>query len=117
MYAQQEGTRRTVTLHDGQELDNDLGGRADHDLALAGLLGVVDGVERIVKDGGLHLGEGVVRRFSSGEAAEGICTQELLAFKSLPERKECPSGGHDGWRTEGSSARPSWAQRCHGRSQ
>ena len=57
MYAQQEGTRRTVTLHDGQELDNDLGGRADHDLALAGLLGVVDGVERIVENGSLdHFG-------------------------------------------------------------
>ena len=52
-----EKVRRTVTLHDGQELDNDLGGRADHDLALAGLLGVVDGVERIVEDGGLdHFG-------------------------------------------------------------
>lgn len=57
MYAQQEGIRRTVTLHDGQELDNDLGGRADHDLALAGLLGVVDGVERIVENGSLdHFG-------------------------------------------------------------
>ena len=110
------GRRRTVLLHDVQEADDDLGGRTDQDLALASLLGVVDGVERIVKDGGLHLGECVVRRFSSGEAAEGIYTQGLLAFKSLPERKECPSGGHDGWRTEGSSARPSWAQRCHGRS-
>ena len=106
-----------MLLHDLQELDNDLRARADQDLALAGLLGVVDGVERIVQDGGLHLGECVVRRFSSGEAAKGICSQEMLAFKSLPERKECPSGGHDGWRTEGSSARPSWAQRCHGRSQ
>jgi len=36
-----------VTLHDAQELDNDLGRRADENLALAGLLGVVDGVERI----------------------------------------------------------------------
>jgi len=38
---------RTMTLHDAQKLDNDLGGRADEDLALAGLLSVVDGVERI----------------------------------------------------------------------
>jgi hypothetical protein len=112
-----EGRRRTVLLHDVQEADDDLGGRTDQDLALAGLLGVVDGVERIVQDGGLHLGECVVRRFSSGEAAKGICSQEMLAFKSLPERKECPSGGHCGWRTEGSSARPSWAQQCHGCSQ
>jgi hypothetical protein len=109
-----DGRRRTVLLHDVQEADDDLGGRTDQDLALAGLLGVVDGVERIVQDGGLHLGECVVRRFSSGEAAKGICSRGMLAFKSLPERKECPSGGHDGWRTEGSSARPSWAQRCHG---
>lgn len=60
-----------MLLHDVQEADDDLGGRADQDLALAGLLGVVDGVERIVQDGGLHLGVGV-RRFSSGEAASGI---------------------------------------------
>jgi len=54
--ATEEG-RRTVTLHDSQELDDDLGGRTDHDLALAGLLGVVDGVERIVEDGSLdHFG-------------------------------------------------------------
>jgi hypothetical protein len=47
----------TVTLHDGQELDNDLGGRADQDLALAGLLGVVDGIEAVVENGSLdHFG-------------------------------------------------------------
>jgi hypothetical protein len=40
-----------VTLHDLEELDNDLGARSDQDLALAGLLGVVDGVEGIVEDG------------------------------------------------------------------
>jgi len=60
-------TQRTVALHDAEELDDDLGGWADHDLALAGLLGVVDGVKRIVEDGGLgHFGGG--RRFSNGEA-------------------------------------------------
>ena len=41
---------RTVLLHDREELDDDLGGRVDQDLALSGLLGVVDGVERIVED-------------------------------------------------------------------
>ena len=47
----------TVLLHDAEELDDDLGGRTDQDLALAGLLGVVDGVKRIVEDGGLdHFG-------------------------------------------------------------
>ena len=55
-----------------------------------------------------------MRRFCSGGAASGIWTRDVLAFKSLPERKECPSGSHNGWRTEGSSARPSWAQRCRG---
>lgn len=40
-----------MSLHDAQELDNDLGRRSNHDLALAGLLGIVDGVERIVEDG------------------------------------------------------------------
>lgn len=44
--------RHTVLLHDLEELDDDLRGRADHDLALAGLLGVVDAVEGIVQDGG-----------------------------------------------------------------
>ena len=49
--------RHTVLLHNLQELDDNLGARADHDLALAGLLGVVDGVERIVEDGCLdHVG-------------------------------------------------------------
>jgi hypothetical protein len=97
------GCRRTVLLHDVQETDDDLGGRTDQDLALAGLLGVVDGVKRIVEDGGLHVDGFFVRR-----------SRDMLAFKSLPERKECPSGSHNGWRTEGSSARPSWTQRCRG---
>jgi hypothetical protein len=43
--------RHTVTLHDLEELNDDLGARSDHDLALAGLLTVVDGVEGIVEDG------------------------------------------------------------------
>lgn len=47
----------TVLLHHSEELDDGLGRRADENLALAGLLGVVDGVERIVEDGGLdHFG-------------------------------------------------------------
>ena len=49
--------RRTVTLHDLEELDNDLGAGADQDLTLSSLLGVVDGVERIVEDGSAdHVG-------------------------------------------------------------
>jgi hypothetical protein len=37
-----------VLLHDAEELDNDLRGWSDQDLSLSGLLGVVDGIERIV---------------------------------------------------------------------
>jgi hypothetical protein len=46
-----------VALHDLQKLDNDLGGRPDHDLPLAGLLGIVDRVEGIVQNRSAdHLG-------------------------------------------------------------
>jgi len=40
----------TMLLHDTEKLDNDLGAGSDQDLALSGLFGVVDGVERIVED-------------------------------------------------------------------
>ncbi len=39
-----------MSLHDSQELDDDLGARSDEDLSLARLLGIVDGVEGVVKD-------------------------------------------------------------------
>ena len=55
-----------MLLHDLEELDDDLGGRTDQDLALAGLLGVVDGLERIVENGSLDHFGGVVR-FSGRE--------------------------------------------------
>ena len=54
-----------MLLHDVQETDDDLGGRADQDLALAGLLGVVDGVKRIVEDGNLDHFDGGRARFSN----------------------------------------------------
>lgn len=44
--------RRTVALHDAQELGDDLGAGPDHDLALASLLGIVDALESVVEDGG-----------------------------------------------------------------
>ena len=40
-----------MLLHNLQELDNHLRTGPDHDLALSSLLGVVDGLERIVEDG------------------------------------------------------------------
>lgn len=40
-----------MALHDLEELDNDLGGRSDQDLTLAGLLGIVDAVKSVVENG------------------------------------------------------------------
>jgi hypothetical protein len=42
--------KHTVLLHDAEELDDDFRRRSDEDLSLARLLGVVDGIERIVED-------------------------------------------------------------------
>ena len=59
-------TRHTVLLHNLQELDDDLGARANHHLALAGVLGVVDGIERIVEDGCLyHVGDSKILKAQS----------------------------------------------------
>lgn len=41
-----------VLLHDGEELDDDLGRRSDHDLSLTGLLGVGDGLESVSENRG-----------------------------------------------------------------
>ena len=42
--------RRTVLLHDAEELDNDLRAGSDQDLALSSLLSVVDTIERIIEN-------------------------------------------------------------------
>jgi hypothetical protein len=56
----QKDRRHTVLLHNRQELDNDLRARADHDLALALLLGVVDSIEAVVENGSAsHLCGGI----------------------------------------------------------
>lgn len=53
-----------MALHDLEELDDDLRAGSDQDLALAGLLGVVDAVEGIVENGGAnHVGG--IGRFSN----------------------------------------------------
>lgn len=41
----------TMLLHHTEELDNDLGARSDENLALSSLLGVIDGIERIIENG------------------------------------------------------------------
>lgn len=46
-------SQHTVLLHDRQELHNDLRARSDKHLALARLLSIVDGIERIIEDTGL----------------------------------------------------------------
>lgn len=61
-YEKWQTSQRTVSLHDAQELDDDLRARSNEHLALAALLGVVDGIERIVEDTGLdHLNDLRVR--------------------------------------------------------
>ena len=63
--------KRTVLLHDAEELDDDFRAGPDHALTLAGLLGVVDVFEGIVQDGcSDHFGgwQVSVMRFSSQEA-------------------------------------------------
>jgi hypothetical protein len=76
-----------VALHDGQELDDDLGGGADQDLALAGLLGVVDGIQAIVEDGGLdHFGG---CRFSMAVGRLRYL-REVVVSLQMPEHGECP---------------------------
>ncbi len=50
----------TVLLHNAEELDDDLGRWSDEDLSLSGLLGVVDGIERIVLYQNVRKWKGVV---------------------------------------------------------
>ena len=49
-----------MLLHDGQEFDNHFRARSYEDLTLAGFLGVVDGIKRIVEDARLDHFGGVV---------------------------------------------------------
>ena len=73
--------QRTVLLHHLQELDDHFGAGSDHDLALAGLLGVVDGLERIVEDGCFdHFGGSL--RFSGRNCGVRCLQRCVLAFKS-----------------------------------
>lgn len=80
-----------MLLHHLQELDDDLGARADQDLALAGLFGVVDGVERIVEDGCAdHDGGG--RRFSRRACGKRYLCGDGVSLQEPFERKECLHG-------------------------
>lgn len=81
---------RTVALHDREELDDDLGARSDQDLALAGLLGVVDVVEGIVEDGSADHDGGIVGRFSSRGVEMRYLPEKSNVSLSGSERGECP---------------------------
>ena len=84
---------RTVPLHDLQELNNHLAARADEHLALAALLGVVDGVERIVEDGCLDHVDGGVRFSRRGVCGERYLRVVLMSAVQEPVRAgECPPG-------------------------
>jgi hypothetical protein len=78
-----------VLLHNAEELDNDLGAGSDQNLTLARLLGVVDGVERIVEDGGLDHFDG--RRFSNrGMGSEVSAHTIYISLHGALEHGECP---------------------------
>jgi hypothetical protein len=79
-----------VALHNLEELGDDLGRRSDQDLALASLLGVVDGVERIVEDGSADHFGGVLDKILKSGREMRYLTRSMLAFQRLPERGECP---------------------------
>jgi len=82
----------TVLLHDAQELDDDLGAGTNEDLALAALLGVVDGIERIVKDGSLDHFDGLAEILKRRVAVRGIYSEgKNMSASRSRERKECPS--------------------------
>ena len=57
-----------MLLHHLQEFDNHLRARPNHDLALASLLGIVDGLKRIVENGRFDHGGGIVRFSAAGAA-------------------------------------------------
>ena len=84
------GGRPTMLLHHLQELDDDLRAWADHALTLASLLGVVDGLERIVEDRRLDHAGGL--RFSRRELRQEVSTcGHVVSLQEPFERKECPS--------------------------
>lgn len=66
--------KRTVALHDLEELDNDLGAGSDQDLALAGLLGIVDAVKSVVENGSADHFGGIEWRFSSRDGGNEVST-------------------------------------------
>lgn len=83
---------RTVTLHDLEELNNDLGARSDQDLTLAGLLGIVDGVKSIVENGSADHFGGVVGMeiLKSNLEMRYLPVGENMLASRGREQEECP---------------------------
>jgi hypothetical protein len=67
-----------MSLHNAEELDDDLGARPDHNLTFTGLLGVVDTLESIVKNrDSHHFGRGLI--FGDSQIVE-------IEMRYLPSR-------------------------------
>jgi hypothetical protein len=81
-----------VLLHDRQELDDNLGAGSDHDLALASLLGVVDGIERIVENGSANHFVGCIRFSMAMKATE--VSDEVYVSIQQPELEGTQSFDH-----------------------
>ena len=79
-----------MLLHHLKELDDDLGAGPDEDLALARLLGVVDGIERIVEDGSLdHVVGG---RFSGRDVRLEVSVRRSISLQEPCQAWRVPFG-------------------------
>ena len=74
-----------MSLHDLEELDDDLGAGSDQDLTLSSLLGVVDALKSIVQNGGAdHLAGGIGSETVEPVGIESLYLLKLSSQVSLP---------------------------------
>jgi hypothetical protein len=83
-----------MALHDLEELDDDLGAGSDQDLTLAGLLGIVDGVEGVVENGSANHFGGVVGTeiLKSSLEMRYLPRRRCMLVSRGREQEECPPG-------------------------
>ena len=76
---------RTVLLHDLQKLDDNLRGRADQNLALAALLCIVDGLQRICEHAHAHhlISWAALRRKERGSGNQSMRLKNESAHREL----------------------------------
>lgn len=80
---EQEGGRQpTMTLHNTQKLDHNLGGRPDQNLALSTAFGVDDVVQAVV----LHHHQHLPKKNGKGTYEDGYANHFIL-FRVFEERK------------------------------